>query len=281
MRSRFAALVLVLAVATGCSSDETKPDSNGSNTTVTKPPESTDLRDSTLGVLLITPWPKDGAGVQTGQWRETRFTSSGVTTVNRVAVVGEAGPLLKIEETSTSTGQSSTLFNGFVAGLTVEKATGKVVEAIAAKKGEKGKEIKVAPTTAATEGPASTSTDESVTVAAGTYPATKTVTAGQLSETVVWVGKDGDVQGISLRESSDDTVLRELKSIVSEDLTVSGKPVKTFHATYSDGSEAWFVRGPGVPFATTDLVAVKQSRAGTTIELSWGDDAKPEIDWAK
>lgn len=273
----FAISLVALALASsGCSSDQPKKDDDKKPATTTQAtPGDVDMRDYLQGVLLVA-WPKDGAGLKAGSWLEIKNTTGGKSSVSRVAVVGEAGPLVKVEERSEG-------FQGYIEGLTVQKEDGKVVGAVAAKKGEKGKDIKVgpAPLVAAKT---STTSDDSVTVAAGTYAASKTVTPGQLSDATVWVGKDGDAKGILLKEASDETTLRELKSLVAEDLSVGGKPIKALHATYSDGSETWFVRGVVVPFqgqGGDEALWVKQTRGGTTTELSWGDDAKPEIDWTK
>jgi hypothetical protein len=281
VRFTWTAALALAFLAAGCSSDDKKPD-DSKPTNGTAKPEKTDvdMREYLQGTLVV-PWPKDGAGLKAGQWVEIKNTSAGKSSTLRVAIVGDEGARLRVEESGTATGGGESAFLGFIEGLTVEKATGKVVEAVAARKGEKGKPIKIGPDAAA-PATAPTATDESVTVAAGTFSATKTVVAGQLSETATWVGKDADAKGIPLKESSDDTILRELKALAIEDLAVGGRTLKATRATYSDGSETWFVRGVVVPFyGTGDTTWVKQSRGGTTTELGWGEDAKPEIDWAK
>ena len=278
-----AVLALVLALlAAGCSSDDKKPDDSKSTMGDTKPEKTdVDMREYLQSTLLVSPWPKESAGLKRGQWLEIKNASAGKTSTMRIAIVGEEGPNFLVEESATVTGGGEGAFLGFIEGLTIEKATGKVVAAVAAKKGEKGKSIKLGPEPVV-QATTPTTADESVTVAAGTFAATKTVIAGQLSETATWVGKDGDAKGVVLKEASDDAVLRELKVLANEDATIGGKPLKVTHATYSDGSETWFVRGVAVPFyGTGDTTWVKQSRAGTTTELAWGEDAKPEIDWAK
>jgi hypothetical protein len=268
---RAGALVAALAVVAGCTSEPKKDDPGKPRT---QAPGDVDMRDYLQGVLLVA-WPKDGAGLKVGDWLEVKNVSGGKTTVNRIAVVAAAGDLFKIEEQSDG-------FLGFIEGLTVQKADGKVVEAIAAKKGEKGKPIKLG--AASIAAPSSgTTTEETVTVAAGNFASRKTVIAGQLSETSVWVGKDGDARGIVVKEASDDVTLRELKALALDDYVISGRSmkIKALHATYSDGSESWFVRDAQVPFyGSGDATWVKQSRGGTTTELSWGDGAKPDIDWA-
>ncbi len=274
-----AALVLALAGTIGCSSDP-KPDDPKPNGTKPKEQSDVDMRDYLQSTLIVA-WPKESAGLKPGQWLEIKNTTGGKTATMRIAIVADAGTHWKVEESASTVGGGEGAFLGFIEGLTVDKATGKVTEAIAARKGEKGKAIKLGPEPAA-QATTPTTSDESVTVAAGTFSATKTVVAGQLSETVTWVGKDADAKGIPLKESSDDTVLRELKALAVEDFTAGGKAIKAVHATYSDGSETWFVRGVAVPFyGTGDATWVKQSRGGTTTELNWGDDAKAEIDWAK
>jgi hypothetical protein len=278
------ALALALAFATGCSSDDDakKPETSATDSSTSTTPGNIDLRDYLPSTLLVA-WPKEGAGLKRGQWLETKNTSIGKdgkpsSSTTRVAIVGEEGPHFLVEES----GSSDEIFHGFIEGLTVEKATGKVVAAIAAKKGEKGKSIKLGPEPAPATSANVTTADETVTVPAGTFAATKTTTAGMLSETCVWVGKDADARGIPVKETSDETVLRELKSLAVEDFAVGGKTLKATHATYSDGSESWFVRNVSVPFHGTGTTTwVKQSRGGTTTELAWGDDAKPEIDWTK
>jgi len=268
---RRALLATLLVTVLGCSSSDTKPTGETDHAKPLDP--QADPRDF-LRAEPIAPWPKDGAGLKAGVWVERRIASDGKTVTRRTAVVGEAGPLLKVEKSL-----SDNSYLGFIEGLTVQRADGKVLEAIAAKKGEKAKPIKVDPASSETPPLAPPSGDEKITVAAGTFETTKTVT-GELTTTTTWIGKDGDARGLVVKWSDDLAGDRELKTLAVEDATVAGRPLKAVHATYSDGSEEWWVRDLEVPFyAKLDMTLVKQVRAGTTMELAWGEDAKPEIDW--
>jgi hypothetical protein len=263
--SVLAGAFLALALLSACSSEPKKD--------ATKPQQAADERDALQAALLV-PWPKDGAGLKAGSWIEIQNQSAsaaGKVSRTRVAVVGETGDTLQLEES----GDASL---GFIEGLTVAKADGKIAQAVAGKKGEAGRPIKIGPAPTPPAAPP-TGTDESVTVPAGTYAATKTVISGQLSDTSIWVAKEGDAQGLTVKWSDDMAGTRELKTLAKEDLTVAGKPVPTTHATFSDGSEEWWVRGLPVPFVAHDgLALVKSIRAGNTYEATWGDDAKAELD---
>src|SRR4029077_6447268 len=84
-------------------------------------------------------WPADGAGLKQGLWVKQTTTSGKTPSTILTAVVGAAGDLFKIEVVNPLT------MGDYIKGLTVKKA-GNVTKAIAGKKGEKGKEIKVVET---------------------------------------------------------------------------------------------------------------------------------------
>lgn len=280
--ARLAATLLALALF-GCSSEAKKPENGATGGTSGPLAPEPDKRDF-LEAVLLAPWPKDGVGLKPGFWVEERTTAGGNTTTKRIAIVAEAGDLVKLEQSA-----SDNALLGYTEGLTVQKATGKIVEAVAAKKGDKAKPIKIRATEGSTAvtGPATAeppktpaTSDESVTVPAGTFAATKLVVSGALSDTTTWIAKEGDAKGLVVKWADDVAGSRELKSVALEDAILAGKSVKAVHAIYSDASEEWWVRDLTVPFyGQPRLSWLKRIRAGATTELAWGEDAKPEIDW--
>ncbi len=271
MRRALVAAVLVLVC--GCSTDSKKPETGGGGGGDAKLAPDPDKRDFLQASLAS--WPAGGAGLKVGFWVEETNTTAGKSAVRRLAVVAEAGDLLKIEKSATDDS-----YQGYIEGLTVQRADGKITDAVAAKKGEKPRGIKIGAVPPETPAPPP-GTDEAVSVPAGTFATTKTVVSSMVSEETTWTGKDGDVQGLVVKWSDDNGLSRELKSIGTEYLTLGKNAVKALHAIYSDGSEEWWVRGLEVPFhGSSGMTRVKKMRGGTTTELVWGNDAKPEIDWS-
>jgi hypothetical protein len=272
-RGLFAA---VLVIVCGCSSDPKKPSNNGGGGNTKLAPEP-DKRDF-LQAAPLAGWPAGGAGLKAGFWVEEMNVTAGKSAVRRLAVVAEAGDLLKIEKSATDDS-----YQGFIEGLTVQRADGKITEAVAARKGEKPKPIKIGGASPEASAPAPPGTDEQVTVPAGTFATVKTVVSSTLSEVTTWTGKEGDVAGIVVKWSDDNGLSRELKSIE----TVTGLRVRddkrelvALHAVYSDGSEEFWVQHLELPFhGQGAMTCVLKIRGGTTTGLTWGEDAKPEIDW--
>jgi hypothetical protein len=260
-----ATLLVALLVAAGCGSSETK-DNRPQN-----PPPEADPRDQLQGTLDNVPWPKDGKGLAAGVFLEETRTRTGAavssgSSVTRVTVVADTGESMKVE---VFLGTRSL---GYVLGLTVKKADGTILDACAARKGEKGKTIKVAPLA---EKPVPTVSDESVDTPVGTYACTKSVVSSMIGDHTTWVGKDADARGILIKEADDNAGTRTLKKLeVAKEQCV--------HAVYDDGSEGLYKRDPSIPFyGVSGTALIGEVREGTTVERAWGTGAQPWIDWGK
>ncbi|HZU97462.1 MAG TPA: hypothetical protein VFF73_12250 [Planctomycetota bacterium] len=262
---RSATLLVAILLAAGCGSSETK------DNRLQNPPPEADPRDQLQGTLDNVPWPKDGKGLSPGVYLEETRTKTGAavssgSSVTRVTVVADAGESMKVE---VFLGNRSL---GYVLGLSVKKADGTILDACAAKKGEKAKPIKVAPPV---EKAVPTVSDESVDTPVGTYACTKSVVSSMIGDHTIWVGKDADARGILIKESDDNAGTRTLKKLeIVKDNCV--------HALYDDGSEGLYKRDPSIPFyGVSGTALIGEVREGTTVERAWGSGAQPSIDWGK
>jgi hypothetical protein len=279
---KLSAAVVALSMAAGCAAFESKDDSNknqnkpasgggasGGGQAAAQP----DMREYMQAMSPMMMWPKDGSGMAVGTWTEQKMSGT-VNGTTRYAVVEDAGDKLKIEMTGQAT-------QGYIEGLVVQKADGKVVEAWAGKKGEKPKKIKIMEM-AQQKAEAPPMTDEDCTVAAGTFKCKKCDIKLPNGTMTTWAGCDGDGNGVSVKvKSADGKGDYELKTLAMEDVTAGGKSMKAKHAAYSNGMEMWMVDAhPAFFSAAEGMCAVKMVASGMTTELNWGDGAKPEMDWA-
>lgn len=226
-----------------------------------------DMRDYMQVMTPYPGWPKDASVLKPGLWVEMNMAGTGFKSKTRVSVVGEAGDSIKLEVGPDT--------NGYIQGLTVNKADGKVTAAVAAKKGEKPKAIKIAEMPKQGPAPEPTVTDEDVTVAAGTFKSKKSVVKVGGKDYTSWVGVDGDVKDVLLKSGEPAYELKAAPTM--EDV----KGMKAKHLVYSNGSEMWMVADYAPFYGAPTGTNVKSVNAGTTMEVSWGKDAKPELDWGK
>jgi hypothetical protein len=277
---KLSAAVVALSMAAGCAGiggaaqpapAEKKSDSKpaGGGQAAAAP----DMRDYMQAMSPMFNWPKDASGMAVGTWVESKSTGPANSTTH-YAIVEDAGDKLKIEMTGSST-------QGYIEGLVVAKADGKVVEAWAGKKGEKPKKIKIMEM-AVQKSDAPPTTDEDCTVAAGTFKCKKCDIKLPNGTMTTWAGCEGDGDCVSVKvKSADGKSDYELKALAMEDMTAAGKPMKAKHASYSNGMEMWLVDAhPPLLTSGVGLCPVKLIASGMTTELNWGDGAKPEMDWA-
>lgn len=234
-----------------------------------------DPRDSMMAMSPMIGFPKDGAGVKEGLW-VTRTSSGAAKNTEKWAVVGDAGDSVWIEYQGTGT-------QGFIQGLIVKKADGVVTKAVAGKKGEKGKDIKIFTLPATKAGEPPPTTDEDCAVKAGSFKSKKMVLKMGETTNTTWSGVDGDTAGVMLK-SSDGKNDYELTAIASEEVQVGGKATKVKHLTYSNGWEYWTapdVQAPFVSYGGVGGTQVKTVMMGNTSVADWGEGAKAELDWGK
>jgi hypothetical protein len=220
-------------------------------------------------------WPtKDQAMLKEGLSVESKSAGAGYKTATKYAIVGMAGDAVKVEVSGDAT-------QGFIQALTVNKADGKVTKAQAGKKGDKLKDIKIAPLPEQKAGEAPAGTDEDVAVKAGSFKSKKVVTKSAMGggDITTWSGVDGDTAGVLLK-SSDGKNDYELTSVKVEDMTIGGKGYKVKHVAYSNGMEMWTIGDVNVPFISYGMgTTVKMVAGGNTTENTWGEGAKAELEW--
>jgi hypothetical protein len=204
-------------------------------------------------------------GLKKGLW-VTQKMDGAAKGETKYAVVDETADSWMIEMEGMAT-------QGYIQAMVVNKKDGKVTEAYAAKKGEKLKKIKVMEMAAPVAGETPT-TDEDVTVKAGSFKAKKAV-SGDITS---WSGVDGDAKGVMLKmtNAKDAKQDMELTALAPEDYKNGDQPVKTKHATYSNGTEYW-IADMTIPFAGSGYAVMKTG--GMTISYTWGEGAKAQLDW--
>lgn len=280
LTTKFGAAALSLSLFAGCqamnnAADKTKSESNtaaNSNSTAKNPGQGAPAYDPTSSMKVYTPfagWPKDGAGLKQGWWVSQKMSGTGFTQESRWAVVAAAGDVMKLEMQGGQTPKD------YILAETVKK-TGEVSWAGVGKKGEKPKDLKVENTPTSTPPEAPAATDEDVTVKAGTFKSKKSVAKFPGGESVTWMGTDGDVKDVVLKNTMMGQAYELAEAPAMEDWTCSGKTYKVKHLKYTNGQEQWLL-ADAWPFVS---VTAKSITSGTTIEITgMGEDAKPDLNW--
>lgn len=234
------------------------------------------------GTLPICPDAKVGWMV------EQKLAQSGTTYVTNVAVVGEAGDSWLVESKNMSIeamAGSMEGLKGMLLGLTVRKSDGTVTKAVIGKPGEAGKEVKIMQMqTASTEAPAGT--PDRVTIALGTFDASKVVHAGGAMTT--WTGTSGETKGVLLKSagSGQDYELAALPSKSTMD--IGGVAVPVVETSYTNGMKT-SVTDHEIIACLTGAAAgedgkrwglAKNESGGIVIEVtSVKTDAAPQLKW--
>jgi len=241
--------------------------------------------DPTSSLSETTPyggWPKDGAGLKKGWFFETTTTAGGQKSTTKWAVVDAAGDVFKVETNRTT----YALPGGWIEAIEINK-DGTVPNAYVGKpgKGNKVKAIKVNPTPKG-DAPKPEESDESITVAAGTFQAhkvvIKTTIQGKTYTSTSWSGTDGDVKDVCLKVDggSKESQYELAKAPEMVDGWKCGSSAfKVKHLTYSNGQEQWFLVDGPWPIVGA---MVKMSMTGYSMEITnMGSDAAPQLSWEK
>jgi hypothetical protein len=212
-------------------------------------------------------WPKDPSGLKKGFWIQTKTSASGMDMLTKYSIVDDAGDMLKIEATVP--------MQPYIQALVVKKKDGTITDAKAGRPGGALTPIKIATAPAPTGGTAPATTDESITVKAGTFKCKKSTVNGYTG----WVGTEGDSNGVSVQTDDGKGNKNELTALTVEDWSCGTLKAKAKHCVYSDKSEWWWITDP-IPFVGGGPSWVKMVTPSATMTVDGcGNDAAAQLKW--
>lgn len=242
------AIIFVAAlIGAGCSTTEPQPEPEGPASQAQVEAAADPMAGQQSSVLQAYQAPARipvSPALRVGWHATQKTTQFGQEYVTSYAIVGEQGDTWLVEHVNP--GFAALLagypeLEGTRLGLTVRKADGRVLKAVAGKPGEKGTELQVTEDIPLQSPPAPQGVRERVAVPAGTFQALRTESAG----TTVWTGLDGAVEGVVLKM----TGAQEKALTVApteEKARVGDVELSVIRTAYDDGEEVWTTLQPAV-----------------------------------
>lgn len=213
-------------------------------------------------------------GVEIGFRVEIETRVAGHVMKHFLAVVGEEGDQWRVESTE---GLSVYGAKDSIMGLLVEKESGKVTRAVLGKAGEAGKELQIAPMTAA--GPGGAAGEEvDVETPAGTFPALLTTTMAGDKAYKSWVGREGDLEGVLLKFEGPGGKGKALKTEPETQSLDLGETVEARRCTYDNGDEVWHSSDEIVKALAFGTVRYKAGGVVREVKAI-SSQAKPQLTW--
>ncbi len=212
--------------------------------------------------------------IAVGQWVDMEMDAMGNKSVTRTAVVADAGDAWVLE-LDNQMNQKDLLLAVFV-----HKDTGDVTKAFVGNRGKSGTEKPVSPPPTAEAGEAPPTTEEEVSVPAGTFMARRMDTALPDGSTVsVWVGAEGtEAEGVMLKTVSP-AGTDELQAMEETTFEAAGAAFEARRLVYSSGNEMVMALSPR-PWLNQLMLQTKMS--GVAMRLAGqGDDAQPAFDYPR
>lgn len=211
--------------------------------------------------------------IAVGQWVDVETDAIGNRSVTRTAVVADAGDAWVIE-LDNQVGQKDLLLAVFV-----HKETGDVLKAFVGNRGGEGTEKPVTPQ-ATQDGEAPPTTEEEVTVPAGTFMAKRVDTALPDGSTMsTWVGLEGtEAEGVMLRTQGPSGT-DELETLEATTFEAGSTVFEARRLVYTSGNEMVMALSPR-PWLNQVMLQTRMSGVAMRL-VAQGDDAQPAFDYPR
>lgn len=212
--------------------------------------------------------------IAVGQWVDMEMDAMGNKSVTRTAVVADAGDAWVIE-LDNQMNQKDLLLAVFV-----HKDTGDVTKAFVGNRGKDGTEKQVSPPPAAQDSEAPPTTEEEVSVPAGTFMARRSDTALPDGSTMsVWIGLEGtEAEGVMLKTQGP-TGTDELQSMEQTTFEAAGATFEARRLVYTSGNEMVMAMSPR-PWLNQLMLQTKMSGVGMRL-AGQGEDAQPAFNYPR
>lgn len=219
-----------------------------------------------------------GEGAKVGYAVVAESDAAGTKSQVMTAIVNETDEVWHIETTQTVSAMPQ--LKGYLIGMVVNKADGKVTKAFCGKPGEDVKDIKISPYQEPPKTPEGTDTEVTLTTAIGGPHKAKMV---EISGNKSYSGLEGELKGVPLKYEAAQGAY-ELEKVEAAKMDVGGTEIDIKKIILTSGTQFWVTENPVIsamsPYGANNWGRAALASKGYSLTIVKMSDAhKKELKW--